>query len=136
MMPKVSGACNYQNVTNHEMDPHISLVKVLNTRSLSSNSSTKSFDVDLTEMVHREEAKCNNHENLAVPTYLPLKKQLRSRRYVPSEALCFPDTGNMTDRESDPRFSEIQSEFDCKLLSGALCHKGEIFEENENHVLR
>jgi hypothetical protein len=133
IMPKVSRPCY---ATNHERSCHISPVKVPDTRSLSPNSSTESFDVDLTKMDNGEEAKCNNQDDFAVPTCLPPKKQLKPRRYIPSENLSIPDTGNMTNGESDPQFSETQSEFDCKLLSGALYHKGEIFRKSESHCQR
>ncbi|XP_078335986.1 telomere repeats-binding bouquet formation protein 1-like isoform X3 [Crassostrea virginica] len=90
-----------------------------NTGHPSPNSSTKSFDVDLTKIIPQKEydhihrSKTVSHENFKVPACPPCKIRTTSKKPFKPAEHCISDV------ETEPGFSDIQSEFDWNLLSGA-----------------
>lgn len=95
-----------------------------NTGHPSPNSSTKSFDVDLTKIIppkeydHIHRSKTVSHENFKVPACPPCKIMTTSKKPFKPAEHCISDV------ETEPGFSDIQSEFDWNLLSGAAYERG------------
>lgn len=92
--------------------------KVQNTGLQSPNSSDKSFDMDLSEMTPKKNTKHigSNNEMTKGEFKVPLRPPPKRR----SSCTKLPSVANsISDVESDHGFSDIQSEFDWKLLSGA-----------------
>lgn len=97
--------------------------KVQNTESQSPNSSVKSFDVDLSKMTPKKNTKhiSSNSEMTKGEFKVPLRPPPKRR----SSCTRLTSVANtISDVESDPGFSDIQSEFDWKLLSGASYETG------------
>lgn len=97
--------------------------KVQNTGWQSPNSSVKSFDVDLSEMTPKKNTKHigSNSEMTKGEFKVPLRPPPKRR----SGCTKLPSVANsISDVESDHGFSDIQSEFDWKLLSGASYETG------------